>query len=135
MRDEFLAQSRRYATTDQESVASIPPATEDLLPNSGLVGREGHTDTVYHAEDVTNLPFSVGLVSHVGGHAWAGNVIVYVPPDYRLVSGMISPLAGKGVWYGRVQPKHVDGIVEETIQRGRVIEELLRGVHTGKDIG
>lgn len=71
----------------------------------------------------------VGLTSHVGGHAWAGNVIVYIPWNYRLRSGETSPLGGKSIWYGRVEPKHVEGIVEETILRGRIIEELLRGVH------
>ena len=39
----------------------------------------------------------------------------------------LSPLAGKGIWYGRVQPKHVEGIVEQTIGHGKVIRELFRG--------
>lgn len=58
----------------------------------------------------------VGLISHVGGHAYAGNVI-YFPRD---------PLRNV-VWYGRVFPKHVQGIVQETIRGGRVIKELYRG--------
>ena len=33
-------------------------------------------------------------VSHVGGHKFAGNVIVYSP-------------SGTGVWYGRVSPEKV----------------------------
>jgi (2Fe-2S) ferredoxin len=36
------------------------------------------------------------------------------------------------IWYGRVEPKHVEGIVKETIGGGRVIQELLRGI-SGKD--
>ena len=71
----------------------------------------------------------VSSISHVGGHAWAGNVIVYIPPQYSLKNGTKSPLAGKGVWYGRVEPKHVEGIVEETIRGGRIIKDILRGVH------
>ena len=70
---------------------------------------------------------SVGLVSHIGGHKWAGNVIVYVSPKAS-VGGQLSSLAGRGVWYGRVEPKHVEGIVKETILGGRVIEELFRGI-------
>jgi len=72
---------------------------------------------------------NVGMISHMGGHKWAGNVIVYIPPTYRAPgSGQkTSPLAGMGVWYGRVEPKHVQGIVEETILKGRVIRELFRG--------
>ena len=69
----------------------------------------------------------VGLISHIGGHKFAGNVIVYLPPGLRTVDGEAHPLAGHGIWYGRVEPKHVEGIVGETILRGRVIEELFRG--------
>jgi len=64
---------------------------------------------------------SVALISHIGGHRFAGNVIVYMPPSTA------SPLAGKGIWYGRVEPKHVEGVVNTTIVHGTVIEELLRG--------
>ncbi|KAL6719676.1 Altered inheritance of mitochondria protein 32 [Lecanora helva] len=73
---------------------------------------------------------NIGLCSHIGGHAFAGNVIIYFPSTFRLgESGEISPLAGQGVWYGRVQPKHVEGILETTIRGGKVIQELCRGVH------
>ena len=73
---------------------------------------------------------TVSLISHIGGHAFAGNVIIYLPKDWKLWNeNRRSPLAGKGIWYGRVEPKHVWGIVNETIQNGRLIEELLRGVH------
>ncbi|RMJ26847.1 hypothetical protein PHISP_02280 [Aspergillus sp. HF37] len=65
---------------------------------------------------------NVGLISHVGGHKYAGNVIVYIPP------GMVSnPLAGMGIWYGLVEPKHVQGIVEETVLGGRVVVDHFRG--------
>lgn len=65
---------------------------------------------------------NIGVISHVGGHKYAGNVVVYIPP------GMTSnPLAGKGIWYGRVEPKHVEGIVEETILGGRVVTDHFRG--------
>ncbi|KAK5703220.1 Altered inheritance of mitochondria protein 32 [Elasticomyces elasticus] len=64
----------------------------------------------------------VGLISHIGGHKWAGNVIVYIPPSFSS-----NPLAGKGIWYGRVGPEHVEGIVAKTIMDGKVIKELFRG--------
>lgn len=67
------------------------------------------------------------LISHVGGHAFAGNVIVYIPPHWQLPNGTTSPLAGKGIWYGRVEPKHVQGLYKETVVEGRVIKELFRG--------
>ncbi|KAI4123088.1 MAG: hypothetical protein LQ347_006285 [Umbilicaria vellea] len=68
----------------------------------------------------------VAMVSHIGGHAFAGNVIIYIPPSFA-VKGRRSALAGKGIWYGRVEPKHVEGIIEETIFKGRVIADLFRG--------
>lgn len=64
----------------------------------------------------------VGLISHIGGHKWAANMIVYIPPSFKTNS-----LAGKGIWYGRVEPSHVEGIVAKTVLDGKVIKELFRG--------
>ena len=64
----------------------------------------------------------VGLISHVGGHKFAGNVIMYVPPSWT-----DNALAGSGIWYGRVRPEHVEGIVSSTLLQGKVIKELFRG--------
>lgn len=76
----------------------------------------------------SNTPTArVGMISHIGGHKWAGNVIVYIPPSF-----LRNPLAGKGIWYGRVAPEHVEGIVSKTIVEGQVIKELFRG-GIGKD--
>ncbi|PYI20851.1 hypothetical protein BO99DRAFT_411400 [Aspergillus violaceofuscus CBS 115571] len=74
----------------------------------------------------------VGLISHIGGHKYAGNVIVYLPPGMTVVgkdasSAVPHPLAGKGIWYGRIEPKHVPGVVEETILGGRVLADHFRG--------
>lgn len=80
------------------------------------------------------------MISHVGGHAFAGNVIIYMPPSYLLSSNTApdereayaSPLAGMGIWYGRVEPRHVQTILEETVEKGNIIGELWRG---GLDVG
>ncbi|BGO88472.1 hypothetical protein NBRC10512_003014 [Rhodotorula toruloides] len=58
----------------------------------------------------------VGLfkVSHIGGHRYAGNVIIYFPN-------------GSSIWYGRATPADVAAIVDRTIMQGKVIPELLRG--------
>lgn len=64
----------------------------------------------------------VGQISHIGGHKFAGNVIVYIPPSFTS-----NALAGMGIWYGRVQPAHVEGMVSKTILEGKVIKELFRG--------
>lgn len=71
---------------------------------------------------------NIGLISHVGGHKYAGNVIVYIPLEMTVGSNAEPhPLAGKGIWYGRVEPKHVQGIVEETIMGGKVVTDHFRG--------
>lgn len=79
-----------------------------------------------------NLDADVGLISHIGGHKYAGNVIIYLPPNME-----DHPLSGAGIWYGRVRPEDVEGLVEETIVKGRVIIPMLRGGVTvdGSDIG
>ncbi|KAG1892706.1 Sucrase/ferredoxin-like-domain-containing protein [Suillus subluteus] len=52
--------------------------------------------------------------SHVGGHKFAGNCIIYTP-------------RGAGVWYGRVTPHEVESIVKHTIIDGQVLPTILRG--------
>jgi hypothetical protein len=66
----------------------------------------------------------VGQISHIGGHKFAGNIIIYIPHTPQWKS---HPLSGKGIWYGRVEPWHVEGIIEQTIRRGVIIKELFRG--------
>ncbi len=51
--------------------------------------------------------------SHVGGHKYAGNIVVYSSTG--------------GHWYGRVKPCHADSIVETHVLSGRVFKELWRG--------
>ncbi|KAL2760835.1 hypothetical protein ACRALDRAFT_1073482 [Sodiomyces alcalophilus JCM 7366] len=83
-----------------------------------------------HGEAVTlgkGVAARVGLISHIGGHKFAGNVILYIPPGTKTRDGGDHPLEGKGIWYGRVEPKHVDGIIRETILDGKVIQDMFRG--------
>mgnify|MGYP004703318297 CR=1 FL=1 len=51
-------------------------------------------------------------ISHIGGHAYAGNVL-YFGKDQT-------------IWYGRVMPNKVQGIVQETLINGNLISELVR---------
>ena len=91
------------------------------------------TDSEQHSLDANKV--NIGMISHVGGHKWAGNVILNLPRQRQIrgsdASGIrqriVSPVAGAGIWYGRVEPRHADGIVKETILKGRVIQELFRG--------
>jgi hypothetical protein len=91
----------------------------DMSPYSKTANTEKHNATPTTAR--------VGLISHVGGHKWAGNVIIYFPKYYKGHPLENHPLRGKGIWYGRVEPWHVEGIVEQTVKQGKIIKELFRG--------
>lgn len=56
----------------------------------------------------------VGFISHVGGHVFAANVLIFKHN-------------GDVLWYGRVEPKHVQGIVKKSVLGNEIIEELYRG--------
>ncbi|KAE8377883.1 sucrase/ferredoxin-like family protein Fmi1 [Aspergillus bertholletiae] len=91
-----------------------------VLSDNGFSCDSHITDSPAHAH--------VGLISHVGGHKYAGNVIVYIPPGVTIKgSSSPHPLAGKGIWYGRIEPKHVQGVVKETILSGKVVIDHFRG--------
>lgn len=63
----------------------------------------------------------VEYCSHVGGHKFAGNVLIYRRYEADDATRVES------VWYGRVMPKHVPLIVDYTILHGEVLRPLLRG--------
>ncbi|KAL5332349.1 Sucrase/ferredoxin-like-domain-containing protein [Aspergillus crustosus] len=70
----------------------------------------------------------IGSISHIGGHKYAGNVIIYIPRGMKYKdSSALHPLGGKGIWYGRIEPRHVEGIVKETILGGVVVKDHFRG--------
>lgn len=60
-----------------------------------------------------NINSETGLISHIGGHAYAGNVIMFLDQE--------------PIWYGRVFPDKVQGLVTESIKNGNIIKELYRG--------
>lgn len=126
-----------YDFHDSSSGVPFNPPTTSLDRSDGNHGQGRKKPEV---DAPVDMNVNIGLTSHVGGHVWAGNMIIYIPP-HADVSGISSsphlqpqrepephPLAGKGIWYGRVEPKHIPGIFEETVVKGRVIKELLRGV-------
>ncbi|KAG6578669.1 hypothetical protein SDJN03_23117, partial [Cucurbita argyrosperma subsp. sororia] len=71
------------------------------------IGLRGLKDRVY-----------VSPCSHVGGHKYAGNLIIYQPG----VDGKTT-----GHWYGYVTPEDVSELFEQHIAKGEVLERLLRG--------
>jgi hypothetical protein len=112
----------------EEFERRLPERGVEVLKGAVEVeAEEGAAAVVGGAASGRELAARVGLISHIGGHKFAGNVIIYLPPSLNTEDGQAHPLAGHGIWYGRVEPKHVEGIVGETILKGRVIEELFRG--------
>ncbi|KAI5461497.1 Sucrase/ferredoxin-like-domain-containing protein [Mariannaea sp. PMI_226] len=107
---------------------------EEKLRGEGLEVLEGavpiQLDEVLQVEGngqhIEKTTARVGMISHIGGHKFAGNVIIYLPPGLK-IGDQKHPLAGNGIWYGRVEPKNVEGIVKETILKGNVVEDMFRG--------
>ncbi|KAE8351251.1 Sucrase/ferredoxin-like-domain-containing protein [Aspergillus coremiiformis] len=64
-------------------------------------------------------PGGVGIffVSHVGGHKFAANVLVYRKKEEQMI------------WLARVKPEHCEGVVKYTILQGKIVhpESQLRG--------
>ncbi|PIA26447.1 hypothetical protein AQUCO_09300030v1 [Aquilegia coerulea] len=61
---------------------------------------------------------SVSPCSHIGGHKYAGNVIIFS----RNVHGVVA-----GHWYGYVTPEDVPNLLEHHIGKGEIIDQLWRG--------
>ncbi|KAI7896712.1 Sucrase/ferredoxin-like-domain-containing protein [Mucor mucedo] len=72
-------------------------------------------DHVLREKDISEHEAAVIMVSHIGGHKIAGNVICYTNEGTR------------GVWYGRVKTCHCRPIVEETVIKGKIIKDIYRG--------
>lgn len=61
---------------------------------------------------------SVSPCSHIGGHKYAGNVIVFGPT----IDGNVT-----GHWYGYVTPDDVPLLLEHHIGKGEIVDYLWRG--------
>ncbi|KAL8469671.1 hypothetical protein ACS0TY_032502 [Phlomoides rotata] len=61
---------------------------------------------------------SVGPCSHIGGHKYAGNVIIFGPNIKKEITGH---------WYGYVMPEDVSLLLEQHIGKGEIVDFLWRG--------
>lgn len=86
-----------HGARDERCGVCGPPLVEAFV--AGLESR-GLSDRV-----------SVRQVSHVGGHKFAGNVLIYPGGD----------------WYGYVTPERVTHIIDQHVIKGEVIADLWRG--------
>lgn len=79
-------------------------------------GGDSDSDSANRKEELNKQNRTVGIFkcSHVGGHRYAGNVMIWFPN-------------GVNVWYARVREADAFLIVQETLMKGRLITDLLRG--------
>ncbi|XP_071731137.1 altered inheritance of mitochondria protein 32-like [Rutidosis leptorrhynchoides] len=60
----------------------------------------------------------VSPCSHVGGHKYAGNLIIYSAVQDEKVTGH---------WYGYVTPNDVPELLDQHVKKGEIIERIWRG--------
>ncbi|PKX92632.1 sucrase/ferredoxin-like domain-containing protein [Aspergillus novofumigatus IBT 16806] len=86
-------------------------------------------------------PGGVGIyfISHVGGHKYAANVIVYRRRDFEWyrkekrgqdaqgkTTGEADEGAAQGIWLARVRPEDCENIVKYTVLQGKVVKPGLQ---------
>ncbi|GAP63826.1 hypothetical protein ARMA_2249 [Ardenticatena maritima] len=86
-----------HAERDERCGRAGPPLVDRFWE---VLDREGLSDR-----------YRVVASSHLGGHKFAGNIIVYPSGD----------------WYGLVTPADVERIVREHLREGRIVAALWRG--------
>ncbi|KAJ5652080.1 hypothetical protein N7507_009506 [Penicillium longicatenatum] len=69
------------------------------------------------ADDTRPGGAGIFFVSHVGGHKFSANVLIYRKKDQQMI------------WLARVRPEHCEGLVKYTLLQGKVVhpESQLRG--------
>lgn len=140
----------KTASRSISSLFNVSPVSQPIVLICGHMGRDkrcGIYGPILLEQFNKHLPPTANptatLVSHIGGHRFAGNVIIYIPPDFPPALGRFAPssgdmvnkeknlvphkLAGSGIWYGRVEPESVEQIVNETILGGRIVGNHFRG--------
>jgi len=114
--EHALIQSLEHHGWDADTQLENPSQTlgsplEDLQMS---LEEKGEAITTQLRESTDAKRALIIKTSHVGGHKYAGNCIIYTP-------------SGSGVWYGRVTPHDVESLVVNTIIKGLVLPPLLRG--------
>ncbi|KAF1926728.1 uncharacterized protein M421DRAFT_422329 [Didymella exigua CBS 183.55] len=139
-----LSAAQKAALTRNMSKATLLPTPEPITKPMVLICGHGGRDqrcgilgpilqSSFRKElERRGIDADVVQISHIGGHKYAGNIIIYLPPSLDE-----NALKGSGIWYGRVGPEQVEGVVEETVIKGRIVGDLLRGgvMQGGGNIG
>ncbi|KAJ6157804.1 DNA replication regulator sld2 [Penicillium chermesinum] len=108
----------RFVDSPVTEKSGIGPVT----PTTPLIKREleRHLRPLGLDRDADDSrPGGAGIffVSHVGGHKFSANVLIYRKKDQQMI------------WLARVRPEHCEGIVKYTLLQGKVVhpEDQLRG--------
>ena len=158
--NELAAEQKQVLLRDESVASSLPQTTPITTPTILICGHGGRDqrcgtlgpilrDEFRKQLEIKGIQGDVGLISHIGGHKYAGNVIIYMPPTSETTTARTpassttdidvekNSLAGSGIWYGRVDPSNVEGIIEETIMKNRIIADLFRGgiTQNGANLG
>jgi (2Fe-2S) ferredoxin len=77
-------------------------------------------------------PGGVGIyfISHVGGHKYSANVIVYRRRDFDWykrddpadAEGVVDEGAAQGIWLARVRPEECENIIRYTVLQGKLLK-------------
>lgn len=90
---------------------------------------EAFRDAVARDEHLKNK-VEVRGCSHVGGHAYAGNVLVFAPGNGVMsdASKILKNTSDvQGTWYGYVTPGEIGEVLQRTVLTGEVVPRLWRG--------
>ena len=85
----------------------------------GIMGPE-----ILHSVNTANskpLVNNTGIISHIGGHKFAGNILIYKPIENQNGRKKVDSL-----WFGKVTPFNVSEIVQ-SVNEGVIIENNFRG--------
>ncbi|OAX40649.1 hypothetical protein K503DRAFT_714071 [Rhizopogon vinicolor AM-OR11-026] len=107
---QYLEREGWVVQTDLQDLSSEPSLESQASPDTD---KEQLIETQLKSLHVEHKALILKN-SHIGGHKFAGNCIIYTP-------------RGAGVWYGRVTPHEVESIVKHTIIGGQVLPTILRG--------
>lgn len=143
MHDGLSQDQKAKLIRDESAATNLIPAEPITKPTILICGHGGRDQRCGILGPILQSSFrselqrrgieaDVAQISHIGGHKFAGNVIMYIPPSMT-----DNALSGTGIWYGRVAPENVEGLVDQTLIQGRVVLDLLRGgiTSSGGNIG
>ncbi|CAN8266183.1 unnamed protein product [Cochlearia groenlandica] len=93
-----------HGSRDKRCGVCGPPLMEKFVQE---IGSRGLSDKIF-----------VKACSHIGGHKYAGNLIVFSPDSAGNISGH---------WYGYVTPDDVPAMLDQHIAKGEILQNLSRG--------